>query len=190
MDNAIGVVQLSQKPALALPVQVPSPISEVHRFHCGQDFHNPLRFYIFIFTSSSIIIMMQNQNKSKPKPKTKTKQSHPHSILHLVYICNETAVRNQVCMARNQEIHQVPLQVFMHLNHNMSRAHLIPFKWLQDCKNLSPSGSKLHFLSHEEIEKLSFQGGVLTMSPWGLKTGAMLVFRKRGFAFSLKRLIL
>lgn len=94
--------------------------------------------------------------------------------------------------ARNQEIYHVPLQVFMHLTHIKwcPDAHLIPCKWLQDCKNLFPSDSKWHFLSCEEIEKLSFQGGVLTIAPRGVETGAMLVFRKRDFALSLKMLIL
>lgn len=67
-------VQLSQEPALALDVQVPSPISRLNRFHRGKDIHNPLRFYIF--TSSSIIIMMQNQKK-KANPKSKTNQTLP-----------------------------------------------------------------------------------------------------------------
>lgn len=182
-------VQLSQEPALALDVQVPSPISRLNRFHRGKHIHNPLRFYIF--TSSSIIIMMQNQKKKKQTPNPKPTKPSP---LHLVYICKATALRNRVCMswARNQEIYHVPLQVFMNLTHIKwwPDAHLSPWKWLQDCKNLSPSDSKWHFLSWEEIEKLSFWGAVLTIAPWGMKTGAMLVFRKRVFALSLKILIL
>lgn len=79
-------------------------------------------------------------------------------------------------MSRNQEIYHVPVQVFVHLTHLKwcPHAHLIPSKWLQDCKNLSPGDSKLQFLSCEEIWKLSF---------WPLFPGVW----KRELCLSLER---